>query len=401
MPLPVTVVVPSFQQARFLRAAIDSILAQDHPAVEVLVLDGGSTDGSLEILRSYGPRIRYRSGPDRGQVAAINEGFRQGRGAILAWLNSDDVLYPGAIRRAVDALQHRPDAAAVYGEGDLIDAGGAVLRRFPETVPFDLWRLAHVADYILQPTVFLRREPLFAVGLLDESLHWGFDWDLWLRLGARWPLVHCPARLAASRLHAGTKTATGGWARLAELRRILRRHGHGARLGAPALWAHGVSTAVQKVLGGAGERPLDADELARRAPRPGRRLVRGLAARGERMLRRWLQNAQGVWPDGAVARTGHVWLPNDGLGATVHLRGRNLAVPEQEVSVSVEGARGVVRTARLAPGEPFGLDLPLPRLRDPRRPLALRLRAAKVMPVEPLDPGLGPRSAGWRLVAME
>ena len=148
----VCIVIPSLNQARYLASAIDSVLAQDYPHVEVFVADGGSTDSTLEILRGYGDRIAFRSRPGGGQAAAINAGFARTDAEIVAWLDSDDRYCEGAITTAVAALERAPEAALVYGEGDLIDAAGGVLRRFPGTCPFNLWRLAHVADCILQPT---------------------------------------------------------------------------------------------------------------------------------------------------------------------------------------------------------------------------------------------------------
>ena len=127
----VSIVIPSYQQAGYLRTAIDSVLAQDYEPLDVMVLDGGSTDDSVAILESYGDRIWWRSQKDGGQCQAINEGFRRATGEIVAWLNSDDFYYPGAVRTAVAALVANPEAGMVYGEGDLVDSSGEVIRRFP------------------------------------------------------------------------------------------------------------------------------------------------------------------------------------------------------------------------------------------------------------------------------
>lgn len=392
MPPLVTVVVPSFQQARFLRAAIDSILSQDHAPLEVLVQDGGSTDGSLEILRSYGERIRWRSEKDRGQCDAINRGFRAAQGEILAWLNSDDVYRPGAVRKAVAALAREPQAALVYGEGELIDAEGELLARFPETVPFDLWRLANVADYILQPTVFFRRGPLLASGLLDENLHYGLDWELWLRIGERLPLAYVPEVLAASRVYAATKTSTGGWRRLRELYAILRRHG--VRGPSPAAVAHTVTTVVRKVHPSQG--PVSASAVAAELPRGLGALARPLLARAERSLRRWLQNAQGLWRDGFVAGVGHLWLPSDGAPARLVVRGRNLGLAGQIIGLSV--GRRHARTEPLAAGEPFTLQVDVA---PGAVPVKARLCCTRLQKVAPLDPALGARRAGFVLLRHE
>lgn len=382
-----SVVVPSFQKGRFLRHALDSILSQDWPTLEVLVLDGGSTDGSVDVLRSYGDRIWYRSHPDGGQSSAINEGFRRSRGQFVAWLNADDVYYPGAVRHAVATLREHPDAALVYGEGDLIDEHGAVLHRFPETVPFDLWRLANVADYILQPTVFFRREAIEGVEI-DERLQWGLDWDLWLRLGARHPLVRTPRVLAASRVYSDTKTASGGVRRLRELLAILRAHGVPRR--SPAAAAHTASTLVRAL------RPstdrLSAREVSKVAPPGLRWALEPMLRSGERRLRRWLQNAQGVWPDRLVARRGHLWLPSDGEARALRIGGRNLGHAGQRVRLSV--GKHAAHTHRLDVGEPFTLEVPVAA---GLTPVKAAVRCARTERVAALDPTLGPRRAGWAL----
>ena len=126
LPL-VTVVTPSYNQARFIRETIESVLKQDYPRIEYLVIDGGSTDESVSILREYSDHLRWVSEPDRGQAHAINKGWRQARGCILAYLNADDLYMPGAVAQAVAALVAHPEAAAVYGEGYHVDKEGRIL----------------------------------------------------------------------------------------------------------------------------------------------------------------------------------------------------------------------------------------------------------------------------------
>lgn len=388
--------MPSFQHARFLRAALDSVLAQDWSPLEVLVLDGGSSDGTREILQSYGDRIWWRSGADRGQCDAINEGMRRSRGEVVAWLNSDDFYYPGAVRQAVSALQREPEAGLVYGEGNLVDEQGHVLSRFPETVPFDLWRLAHVSDYILQPTVFFRREALQRWcdlergGVLDLGMHWALDWDLWLRLGVHVRFAYLPETLAASRIWSETKTATGGWPRLREILAMLRRHG--VPRTSPAAVAHGISTVADRWRRPAA--PLTSQAILASVPHGLRPLAHPLANRAERRLRRWLQNAQGVWRDGFVGSLGHLWLPSDGSTERVVLRGRNLDVAHQVVGVTLEPFGRARRTGPLAPGAEFELAIDVPR---GVAPIKLVLVCTRTQRIEPLDPALGARRAGCRI----
>jgi hypothetical protein len=220
----VTVVTPNLDQGRFLRHAVDSVLQQDYPHIDYLVVDGGSTDESLEVLRSYGSRLRWISEPDTGQASAINKGFRDARGSILAWINADDALADGAVTRVVEAFSDRPDLGLVYGNGTILDEDGVVTGPFEFIEPFSLWRLLYNLDYILQPAAFFRRSAFEDAGGLDEGLHFGMDWDLWIRLAAVSEVQYLDAELGCSREYGETKTSTGGWRRIRELCGIARRH---------------------------------------------------------------------------------------------------------------------------------------------------------------------------------
>jgi len=222
LPL-VTVVTPSYNQGRFIRATIESVLKQDYPRIEYLVMDGGSTDETVSILREYSDRLRWVSEPDHGQAHAINKGWRQARGSILAYLNSDDVYLPGAIAQAVAALEAHPEAAAVYGEGYHVDEEGRVLERYP-TESFNPDRLQEIC-FICQPTVFLRREAVERAGYLDESLRYCMDYDLWIRLARAGKILsHTPHYLASTRLHADAKTLDQRGQAHAEILRVTHRH---------------------------------------------------------------------------------------------------------------------------------------------------------------------------------
>jgi hypothetical protein len=351
-------------------------------------MDGGSTDGSREILDIYGDRIWFRSGPDNGQCDAINEGFRRSRGEIVAWLNSDDFYYPGAVAHAVEVLKKNPEVALVYGEGNLAAEDGSVMWRFPETVPFDLWRLANHSDYILQPTVFFRREALFECGLLDEGLNWGLDWELWIRIGKRFPFSYTDRVLAASRIYGDTKTATGGYRRMLEILKILHRHG--VKGLSPAAIAHAIITVVRKICNNA--ELITPEVMTASVPGSMRKMLSPLIEWIERALRRWLQNVQGVWQDGLVGRRGKLWVPSDGQGGCLEVRGRNLDIAGQRVRLRAAGK--TVSTGSLTPGESFSLKLPIPAESIPVR---AELTCAKTATVAPLDPRLGLRRAGCQL----
>ncbi len=162
LPL-VTIITPSFNQAAFLEQAICSVLGQDYPAIEYLVIDGGSNDGSREIIERYSDKLAWWvSEPDSGQAEAINKGFQRARGDFVAWLNSDDLYLPGAVSQAVQALNAEPGLGLVYGDAIAIDSSGKPLGRFD----FDDWGLIDLVSFriICQPAVFMRRSVLELAG---------------------------------------------------------------------------------------------------------------------------------------------------------------------------------------------------------------------------------------------
>ncbi len=204
----VSVITPSLNSAQFLEATIQSVLAQDYPRIEYLVMDGGSTDGTLDILRSHADRLTYVSERDDGAADAINQGFAKAQGEILAWLGADDTYLPGAVSKAVQAFAAHPDAAVVYGEGYWIGPRGEVLGRYP-TAPYDPKMFTRECS-VCQPACFIRREAMEAVGMLNPGLRASFDYDLWIRLAKRYRFVHLPEYLANSRMHPETRPSDNG-----------------------------------------------------------------------------------------------------------------------------------------------------------------------------------------------
>jgi len=206
-PLPkVSIVTPSFNQALFLEQTLRSVLEQDYPNLEYIVIDGGSRDGSLEIIHKYADRLAYwQSQPDQGQTDAINQGFTRASGEILAWLNSDDLLLPGAVNAAARALQAHPEAAMVYGDALLINAEGKTIGKFP-AAQTDYRKLRRGYVHIPQQASFFRADLWQQVAPLDVSFYFAMDYDLWVRLAALAPLVYVPELWAAFRLHGAGKS---------------------------------------------------------------------------------------------------------------------------------------------------------------------------------------------------
>ncbi|TVX97072.1 glycosyltransferase family 2 protein [Cohnella terricola] len=222
----VTIVTPSYNQGQFIEATIQSVLNQNYPNLEYLIIDGGSSDNTLEIIKKYDGKLKWISEKDKGQSDAINKGFKMASGEIVAWLNSDDTYEPGAIEAAVKYFEAHKDVALVYGEGDIIDREGNKVKRFIGTQAFDLWTLIHMSDYIMQPATFFKRDALYSVGYLEEKLNWCMDWDLWIKLASKHEVGYINQVLANSREYEDTKTSTGGWKRFRELVSLMRKHGN-------------------------------------------------------------------------------------------------------------------------------------------------------------------------------
>lgn len=220
----VSIITPSYNQGQFIEQTIQSVLGQNYPKLEYIVVDGGSTDCTLDILKKYDGQLIWISEKDRGQADAINKGFRMAKGEIVAWLNSDDVYADGAIHKAVDYFLNHKDVALVYGDADIIDAEGRFFKKFEFSQPFDLWTLIHLHDYIVQPATFFKRDAISSIGYLDESLNWCMDWDLWIRLALRYEVSYIKSVLASSREYEITKTSTGGKKRLKEILSLMRKY---------------------------------------------------------------------------------------------------------------------------------------------------------------------------------
>ena len=202
----ISVVTPSYNQGSFLEETIRSVLLQAYPGLEFIIIDGGSTDNSVDIIRKYEPWITYWvSEPDAGQTYAINKGIQRATGDILSWLNSDDILCPGALQRVAEQFAGIPEVDLVYGDCEMIDDSGNVFSRFDVRIG-DLAGLLE-ENFISQPSAFFSRRALDAAGGLDSELHYAMDYDLWIRMFLKkMKVCYDPAVLSRFRYHTTSKS---------------------------------------------------------------------------------------------------------------------------------------------------------------------------------------------------
>ena len=223
----VSIVTPSFNQARFLEATMQSVLTQDYPNIEYIVVDGGSADESADIIRKYESKLAWWvSEKDKGQTDAINKGFARAKGEILAWLNSDDTYEPGAIQAAVKYLSDHPEAGMVYGDANFINEEGRIIGKFNAAqTDYRLLRQGYV--HIPQQTMFFRADLWKQVGPLDPTFYFAMDYDLWTRIARIAPLHYTPQIWANFRLHSSGKTIVADDRCWPEMIRVHYRDGGG------------------------------------------------------------------------------------------------------------------------------------------------------------------------------
>lgn len=199
----VSIIVPSFNQGRFIRETLDSILAQDYRPIEVLVIDGASNDQTLAVLESFNgfSELKWWSEPDKGVVDAVNKGLKKSRGEIIAIQSSDDLYLPGAIRAAAEFLSSHQEVALVYGDVELIDEDSRVTGR--DILPrFDLREYLGRLSYIPQPSAFLRANIIGEIGEWRAEVSYAADADFWLRVAVRRPVAKIDRVMARYRYHA-------------------------------------------------------------------------------------------------------------------------------------------------------------------------------------------------------
>jgi len=228
--LRISLVTPTYNQGRYIRRTIESVLSQQGDfELDYVVYDGVSTDETLDILKSYGERLRWHSERDGGQVDAINKGLRCAAGDVVGWLNSDDLLAPGALQRISEAFTANPKTEWAHGRCDIIDSddrtirGAIIAYKHRCCLNYSFENLVK-QNFISQMTVFWRRKVLDEVGYIDEQLKLALDYDLWLRLAKRGAPIYIPEKQASFRWHEQTKSGSGFEAQFKEDMAVARRY---------------------------------------------------------------------------------------------------------------------------------------------------------------------------------
>jgi glycosyltransferase involved in cell wall biosynthesis len=223
----VSFVIPTLNQAPFIRRCIDSCLAQELPDFEIIVRDGGSTDGTRQILADYGDRIQWTSENDAGQADAVNKGVQAAQGEIIAWINSDDYYADATVvRPIVDVFAVEREVDMVYGDGLFVDPAGNRLREFRgRSVESRKAALLYPGGFVLQPCLFFRRSLFMEVGRLNVDYHLALDFDLWLRmLGVARQIRYLPSAIACATVHTDAKSIKHVKRQLREIALIKAKH---------------------------------------------------------------------------------------------------------------------------------------------------------------------------------
>lgn len=329
----VSVVTPSYNQGQFIRATIESVLNQNYPHLEYIIMDGGSTDETAAVVKDYASRLTFISERDRGQSHAINKGFHMARGTILSWLNSDDVFLPNAIRAGVDGFRVNPAAGAIYGEGYQMDREGNITSRFPHTESPNLWKLVYLSDYILQQAVFFRKDVLDDVGYLNEDLHYTMDWDLLIRIGLKYGLAYIPEYIGCLREYPEAKSFSGGPRRIREIREMLQKHTGMRR--PPGFVVYGLDTYSQAWCARLEE------ALGPKLKRLTCKLQSLIRTGAGLVIGRTVYHSQGLYADGYAGRVLRYVLASGGERLVIegHVPGRCARFGCQRIRVDANGVR--------------------------------------------------------------
>jgi glycosyltransferase involved in cell wall biosynthesis len=229
MSLKISIVIPSYNMGGFIEETIKSIVEQDYPDYECIVMDGGSTDNTIDILKKYQPKITWKSEKDNGQSDAINKGLRQATGEIVTYINADDMYEAGCFRKIADFTQKNPDIKWLYGKCRIVNDKNIEIRGLITRYK-NIWQRSYsynkllVMDFLSQPAVFWRKEMNQELGYFDVNDHLSMEYDFWLRLGAKYRPGYINDYLARFRIHPASKSSLGYTAAARSARELARKH---------------------------------------------------------------------------------------------------------------------------------------------------------------------------------
>lgn len=233
--MKITIVTPSYNHAQFIERTIESILGQDYPDLEYIVMDGGSKDGTVDILKKYSDRILWTSEKDGGQSEAINKGLKKATGDIVAFLNSDDTYEPGALLKVAEYFKKNPDVKWAYGKCRIVDENDKEIRK-PITLYKNLllknysFKKLLAENFISQPATFWRRDLHKEIGYINEDEHYTMDYEFWLRIGQKYPAGVIDAYLANFRMYDNSKSGSLANPQFLDELRIAKAYSNGAKL---------------------------------------------------------------------------------------------------------------------------------------------------------------------------
>lgn len=350
------IVTPTYNMAGFLEETITSVLSQNYPNLDYIVMDGGSKDGTVELLRKYEGRLRWVSERDKGQADAINKGFHALTGDIFAYLNADDTYLPGALGTVAEHFKKNPGVGMIYGEAYHVDVSGKILDRYP-TQPFDYYTLNNQC-YICQPAAFLLREAYGNAGMINVDMHYALDYELWIRVAKMYGVKKVDEYLATSRMHMDNKTLSARRKVYQEIIGTVKtQYGY-----APYEWLNGYACYL-----------LDGKDQYFDRSKPSLRsyalsLALGFYHNPHNLRRYWAEwrkmtgfggQFTGRWEDGWISKRyeGEVQVGAD--AGTLRIAGRHFApIDGLRLRVRLDGKTLTEKYA--VPAGPFALELPLP-----------------------------------------
>lgn len=224
-PLSISIITPSYNQAAYLEQTIQSVISQNYPSIEYIIMDGGSTDGSVDIIKKYASHISYwMSEKDKGQSEAINKGLKLATGDIVCWLNSDDLFEPNTLNTVAQFFNENTDAKFVYGDGIVFHESGKIRKQYYKPGKIDKAILSR-CDPLQQPSTFWRREIHDEIGFVDEALYFTMDWDFFMRIAQKYEMHYLPVSFSRYRIHESHKTGVGGGGRSKEILLFVEKYG--------------------------------------------------------------------------------------------------------------------------------------------------------------------------------